>query len=130
MDKVKATGAKVYFAFAPTDETAIVEAARSPEWIEAYDKLILDSYHVDGILGSAKDYVYDHKYFYDNAYHVNDYGRTYRTYALYLDFAEIFGIEDPKGIYGVGTFFEGCKFEDGSDGTPVTKVDFLTEEEN
>ena len=67
----------------------------------------------------------DHKYFYDCAYHVNDYGRTYRTYGLYRDIAEIIGIIDVKGIYSLGRDFEGCMFEDGSDGTPVTAVDFL-----
>jgi len=125
IDKVKATGAKVYFAFAPTDADAIVPEAKSIERINEYDELISRVYHFDGLLGSAKDYVYNHKYFYDCAYHVNDYGRTYRTYDLYLDIAEALGIEDVKGIYSEGTNFEGCRFEDGSDGTPLTKVDFL-----
>jgi len=127
IDKVKATGARVYFAFAPTDANAIVDEARSAEKIAEYDALIRSVYHFDGLLGSALDYVYNHKYFYDCAYHVNDYGRTYRTYALYLDLAEIFGISAPKGIYDEGKSFEGCLFEDGSDGTPLEKVDFITE---
>ena len=93
--------------------------------IREYDALISRVYHFDGLLGSAADYIYDHKYFYDCAYHVNDYGRTYRTYGLYLDIAQILGIDSVKGIYDEGRDFEGCLFEDGSDGTPVTKVDFL-----
>lgn len=125
IDKVKATGAKVYFAFAPSDADAVVEEARSTDKIDEYDALIAEVYNFDGLLGSAKDYVYNHKYFYDCAYHVNDYGRTYRTYMLYLNIAEKIGLDFTKGIYYEGTDFEGCMFEDGSDGTPVTKVDYL-----
>lgn len=125
IDKVKATGAKVYFAFAPTDADAVVDEARSAERIDSYDDLIMSVYHLDGLLGNAKDYVYNHKYFYDCAYHVNDYGRTYRTYGLYCDIANVLGYDSLKGIYDEGTSFEGCKFEVGSDGTPVDKVDFL-----
>ena len=125
IDKVKATGAKVYFAFAPSDADAIVDEAKSAEKIDEYDALISRVYNFDGLLGSAKDYVYNHKYFYDCAYHVNDYGRTYRTYMLYLDIAEVIGLEYTVGFYSVGTDFAGCEFEDGSDGTPLTKVDFL-----
>ncbi|MBR5140544.1 MAG: leucine-rich repeat protein [Clostridia bacterium] len=125
IDKVKATGAKVYFAFAPADANAIVDEARSADKLDEYDALIGEVYNLDGLLGSAKDYVYDHKYFYDCAYHVNDYGRTYRTYMLYLDLAEKLGYDFTKGIYYEGTSFDGCRFEDGSDGTPLTKVDYL-----
>ena len=39
--------------------------------------------------------------------------------------AEILGMDTVKGIYDEGKNFDGCKFEEGSDGTPVTKVDFL-----
>ena len=115
----------MYFAFAPTDAAAVVSEARSAEKISEYDALIASVYHFDGLLGSAKDYVYDHKYFYDCAYHVNDYGRTYRTYGLYRDIAQILGISSVKGIYDEGRSFEGCLFEDGSDGTPKTKVEYL-----
>jgi len=125
IDKVKSTGAKVYFSFAPVDESAIVAEAKNKEHISEYDALISRVYHFDGLLGSAADYIYDHKYFYDCAYHVNDYGRTYRTYMLYCDIAEKIGIDSVKSLYDVGENFSGCLFEDGSDGTPLTKVDFL-----
>lgn len=125
IDKVKATGAKVYFSFAPADERAIVDEAKSKEHIKEYDELISSVYNFDGLLGSAADYVYDHKYFYDCAYHVNDYGRTYRTYMLYCHLGEKIGIDSLLGIYGVGTDFEGCLFENGTTGTPLTEVGFL-----
>jgi hypothetical protein len=122
--KARESGAAVYFGFAPADATALVEAARNTEWLLAYDKLITDLYDLDGTLGSCIDYVYDHKYAYDCAFHVNDYGRTYRTYMLYADICEAIGITDINGIYDKGLDFEGCLFEEGSDGTPVTKVTF------
>lgn len=125
MDKVKATGARVYFSFAPVDANAIVDEAKDKEHIKKYDELISKSYHLDGLLGSSLDYIYNHNYFYDCAYHVNDFGRTYRTYGLYLDLAKELGIEKTKGIYDVGKSFEGCMFEDGSDGSPLLPVDFL-----
>ncbi len=123
--KAKLSGSGVYFGFAPADAYALVEAARNTEWILAYDKLIMDLYDFDGLMGSAVDYVYNHKYFYDCAFHVNDYGRAYRTYNLYLDIAEKLGLEKINGYTSKGTDFAGCLFEDGSDGTPLTGVDFL-----
>lgn len=122
---LQATGAKVYFGFAPVDADDVVPEAQNREWMEAYDALITENYEFDGLVGSSADYVFAHNYFYDCAYHVNDYGRTYRTYQMYLDLCEILGIEDMKAIDGVGTDFAGCLFEDGSDGTPVHKVDYL-----
>ena len=122
IDKVKATGAKVYFAFAPTDANAIVPEARSAAKIDEYDALIASVYHFDGLLGKAKDYVYAHEYFYDCAYHVNDYGRTYRTYDLYCDIADVLKIESVKGMYSLGESFEGCLFEKETD---RIAVDFL-----
>ena len=121
----KSSGAKVYFGFCPADANAVVEAARNEDWLRRYDEMIKDNYCFDGLVGSAADYIFAHEYFYDCAFHPNDYGRTYRTYTLYLDIAELLGIENPNGIYEVGTEYEGCLFEAGSDGTPVTKVDFL-----
>ncbi len=125
ISSVKSSGAQVYFAFAPVDADAVVAEARNADWLSAYDKLVSDIYDFDGILGSSANYIYNHKYFYNCAYHVNDYGRTYRTYRLYLDIAKVLGIEDIKGIYEEGTDFTGCEFEDGSEGLPVTGVDYL-----
>ena len=123
--KAKLSGSGVYFGFAPADAYALVEEARSTEWILAYDQLITDLYDFDGLMGSAVDYVYNHKYFYDCAFHVNNYGRAYRTYHLYLDVAEALGLEKINGYTSKGTDFDGCLFEEGSDGTPLTGVDFL-----
>ena len=125
INKAKSSGSKVYFGFAPADAYALVEAARNTEWILNYRALILDLYDFDGLMGSALDYVYNHKYFYDCAFHVNDYGRAYRTYNLYLDIAEKLGLEEYNGFYSKGTDFDGCLFEEGSDGTPLEGVDFL-----
>ena len=125
INKAKSSGSKVYFGFAPADAYALVDAARNTEWILNYDALILDLYDFDGLMGSALDYVYNHKYFYDCAFHVNDYGRAYRTYNLYVDIAKALGFETYNGFYSKGTDFDGCLFEEGSDGTPLEDVDFL-----
>lgn len=125
INKAKESGAGVYFGFAPADAYALVDAAKNIDWILAYDALILDLYDFDGLMGSAADYVYDHKYFYDCAFHVNDYGRAYRTYNLYVDIAEMLGLEARNGYTSKGTDFDGCLFEEGSDGMPLVKVDFL-----
>ena len=125
INKAKASGAGVYFGFAPADAYALVEAARSTEWILDYDALIMELYDFDGLMGSAADYVYNHKYFYDCAFHVNDYGRAYRTYNLYCDIAETVGLENINGYTSKGTDYDGCLFEEGSDGTPLVGVDFL-----
>ncbi len=122
---IKETGATVTFGFAPVDADDVVPEAQNKEWLSAYDKLILDYYDFDALLGSSADYVFAHTYFYDCAYHVNDYGRTYRTYQMYLDLCELLGIKDVKAIDAVGTNFKGCLFEASSDGTPVTKVEYL-----
>ncbi|MBO5879652.1 MAG: leucine-rich repeat protein, partial [Clostridia bacterium] len=126
----KASGASVYYSFAPVDANAVVEAARNPEWLAAYDALIAEVYDFDGLLGSSASYVYNHKYFFNCAYHVNDYGRTYRTYRLYLDLCLALGIEDINGFYSVGESFVGCIFEDGAsdNGAPLVGVDFLSED--
>ena len=114
----KSSGAKVYFAFCPSDEAALVEGADTYATLRAYDNLIADTYDFDGLIGRAENYVFDHSYFYDCAFHLNDTGRTFRTYRMYLDLASILGITDTKGYTSVGTDFEGCTFE-GTSGTPT-----------
>ena len=123
--RAQQSGAKVYFGFAPADADKLIDEAKNLEWLLAYDQLIIDLYNFDGILGSCSDYIYNHQYAYDCAFHVNDYGRTYRTYQLYTDICAALGIEDVNGIYSKGTVFDGCLFEIGSDGTPVYKVDYI-----
>ncbi len=123
--KLKAKGAMVYFGFAPSDADALVPEARNHEWLTAYGSMLLENYDFDGLLGTAADYIFARKYFFDCAYHLNNYGRTYRTYQMYLDLCDILGIEDKKAIDAEGADFAGCLFEEGSDGTPVTKVDYL-----
>ena len=118
----KTSGAKVYYAFAPVDADALVEGALNESWLNAYDELIKSIYTFDGILGSCSDYIYNHKYFYDCAFHLNDYGRTYRTYQLYLDICEAVDISIINSYDAYGKDFEGCIFETGSDGSPVEKV--------
>lgn len=125
-DKIKSSGAGVYFAFAPTDEHSLSQSAKSETWLLAYDRLILDTYtSLDGIVGSSLNYVFNHEYFYDCAFHPNDYGRVYRTYRLYLDLAEILGIENTLGILDVGTSYEGCLFEPDSTGEPKFGLGFV-----
>jgi hypothetical protein len=76
------------------------------------------------VLGKSSDYVFAHVYFYDNAFHLNDVGRAYRTYRVYLDLAELLGIEDIAGFTECGTDFEGCIFE-GTSGIPKTAVPYI-----
>lgn len=118
IDLAKSSGAKVYFAFCPSDANALVDGADKRDYLAAYDALIKNTYHFDGLVGNAENYVFDHSYFYDCAFHLNDTGRTYRTYRMYLDLATILGITDIAGYKSVGTDFDGCIFED-TDGTPT-----------
>lgn len=110
--RAKASGAGVYFGFCPVDAEALVEGADALAWIQAYDRMIDDTYDFDGRIGSAYNYIFDHSYFYDCAFHPNDYGRTYRTYRLYVDLCEKLGIGSVKNLRDEGTDFEGCLFED------------------
>ncbi len=121
--KIRATGATVYFAFAPVDESALADTAKSAEALVAYDALILSTYSsANGIIGESISYVFHHEYFYDCAFHLNDYGRTLRTYRLYCDLADALGIEDIKGIFDEGKQFEGCLFESSDDATPKYEI--------
>ncbi len=120
----KSSGAKVYFGFAPVDASALVEEAKNLTWIRAYDELIDDIYDFDGRIGNAENYVLAHEYFYDCAFHTNDYGRTYRTYTLYCDIAAALGIND---VYEYGEKqgeYIGCMFEENAS-SPIFEVDFL-----
>ncbi len=119
INRAKSGGAKVYFGFCPVDADYLVEGADSAEWLASYEELLLSIYDVDGLMGSASDFVFDHHYFYDSAFHLNDYGRTYRTYRLYLALAECLGIGDVKGLRDVGEDFDGCLFEFGATDSPL-----------
>ena len=85
-----------------------------PARFAAYDQMISETFEFDGLVGMSIDYVMAHKYFYDNAFHPNDYGRTYRTHQLYRDLCGIFGTYTVYGVRDVGTDFAGCLFESGS----------------
>jgi len=120
IDLVKAnTGAKVYFSFSPVDRNSLVEGATSSAWLSEYDRIFTESFAFDGVLGSSADYIYDHRYMFDCAFHLNDYGRAYRTYRLYLDLADELDITEKHGFTELGTDFSGCLFEIGSTGTPL-----------
>ena len=128
INKAKLGGAKVYFGFCPVDADQVVSAGKNRAWMRAYDALIAEIYDYDGVVGRCEDYIYNHIYFYDNAFHLNDYGRTYRTYQLYVDLCDLIGIESKHGIYDLGRSFKGCLFENRSTGKPVMGVDYLAEE--
>ncbi|MBQ7363232.1 MAG: hypothetical protein IJW48_05885 [Clostridia bacterium] len=116
----KSSGAKVYFGFCPVDADKLVEGASSLAYLEAYDSFIDGTFDFDGRIGSAYRYVLAHKYFYDCAFHPNDFGRVYRTYQLYLDISSVLGISETKNIKDAGTDFDGCLFEEGAERTPLT----------
>ncbi len=120
----KSGGARVYFTFCPVDGLKLSDEAKAggSEHFAAYDKLILDNYDFDGLLGKSETYIYHHNYFYNNAFHLNDYGRTYRTYDMYRDLADLLGIEALKGVFDAGRDYEGCLFE-LTDGTPLYKAE-------
>ncbi len=109
----KSSGATVMFGFCPTDADALVSGAETAEWQAAYDSLILELYGFDGIVGGSGNYVFEHEYFYDCAFHLNDYGRTIRTYRMYRDLVRLLGVGKIKAFDAVGTDFEGCLFEEG-----------------
>ncbi len=136
----KSTGAKVYFSFCPVDASRICEDALADidAWCEDYEEWIESTYAFDGILGHAKDYIMHHEYFYNNAFHPNDYGRTYRTYQVYLDLCEMLSIADvhPVGFvdwsdpalenaYSLAMAlriqYPGCAFELDYIGSPLEK---------
>jgi len=142
IERAKVNGALVYYSFAPMADADInVDAkAGGDAWYQAFEKLIEDNFVFDGVLGDAKNYIFNVAYFYDNAYHPNDYGRVYRTYRVYMDLCtEILGIPesewtdyycdakmdnqyrlvDSKG----NVLFRGCMFEIGSRGLPTKKAD-------
>ena len=140
--RAKKNGALVYYSFAPMADEAINDEARAggAAWFDAFEKLIEDNFEFDGVLGDAENYIFSVKYFYNNAFHPNDYGRVYRTYRVYLDMCEeLLGIPaSERSDYMVGAIlnssyqlvdkdgkvlFRGCMFENGSNGTPLTKND-------
>ena len=121
----KSSGAKVYFSFSPVDADKLVPEAQNHAWLLAYDRMIAESFEFDGVLGRSADYVYAHEYFYDCAFHLNDVGRTYRTYQVYRDLCTLLRL-NAVGFTSVGTDFEGCIFEEGSEyGEPVTTPSYL-----
>jgi len=126
IDAAKSSGAKIYFSFCPVSANEICEEA-FPDidaWLSAYDALIEDIYNFDGILGSCRSYIFDGQYFYDNAFHLNYYGRVWRTYRLYCDLTELFGL-DAKTFNAVGYDFEGCRFDPVTNGVPLYGVSWL-----
>lgn len=136
LSEVKSSGAKTYFSFVPVDGTGkpgsdwgvIPEAKASPaSWIPAYDALIEETFEeFDGIIGRSLDYIYHHNYFYDSAYHLNNWGRAIRSYQFYVDFCKEVGITEIAGYLDRGTDFYGCLFESGvTDGAPVYKVGYI-----
>ncbi len=121
----KASGAKVVFGYCPADEDDMIAEAKNEKWLSNYEKLISELYDFDAALGQAKTYIYDHKYIYDSAFHLNDYGRPYRTYSLYSDIVKYLSLGTPKEMLSCGSNFEGCVFEKDANGIPQHKVDFL-----
>jgi hypothetical protein len=118
----KSSGAKIYFSFCPTDASRLVDGANTRAWADRYEQMILDNFNFDGLLGDVWGYMLDHRYFYDCAFHPNDYGRTYRTYQVYVDLCSVLEFDTVKGLYDCGTDFEGCLFETGSNGRPLYEV--------
>lgn len=112
ISSAKRSGALVMFSFCPVDRDKLADGVLSSDtWLSDYEALIKNNYVFDGLLGSVESYIFEHKYFYDNAFHPNDFGRTYRTYAVYRDLAAVLGLGEAVDIKSVGVQFEGCLFE-------------------
>ena len=122
INAAKSTGAKVYFSFSPADSSRLCAEALADidAWCRDYEALIAETYDFDGLLGHAKDYIMNHEYFYDNAFHPNDYGRTFRTYQVYKDLCAVIGETVIHPIYFVGFdgSIDGCRMETDYDGIP------------
>ena len=124
IDAAKSSGAKVYFAFAPIDADKLSDEAKANVSAQTYnyDWLIINTYNFDDILGSSKNYIYNHRYFYNNAYHTNYYGKVWRTYGMYTDLASLLNLGSVKNYDAVGTNFDGCLFESVGDNSPLYKA--------
>ncbi len=121
----RSSGASVYFSFCPVDADKLFDEAKNGQWLLDYDNMIRDEFDFDGVLGKSSDYIFAHEYFYDCAFHLNDVGRTLRTYRMYLDLSALFGIT-PRAFTSVGTSFSGCIFEEGnSSGIPNNIPEYL-----
>ena len=122
INAAKSTGAKVYFSFSPADSSRLCAEALADidAWCADYEALIDETYDFDGLLGHAKDYIMNHEYFYDNAFHPNDYGRTFRTYQVYKDLCAVIGeaVINPIYFAGFDGSIEGCRMETDYDGIP------------
>lgn len=122
IDAAKSTGAKVYFSFCPMDASRLCEEAyiNIDSWCASYEKMILRTYTFDGVLGNVKDYFMNHEYFYDNAFHPNDFGRTFRTYQVYKDLAALLGKSAVHTMdYIKDGEIAGCRVETDYDGVPT-----------
>ena len=139
--EINATGAMTCFSYAPVDGTGVPESsfgvipevkANAADWLSAYDALIRETYYeYDAYVGCAANYIFHHNYFFDSAYHLNNYGRALWTYQLYTDLCIELGIDDVNGYLECGMEFEGCMFEAGvTDGKPTYKVDYIEEIKN
>ena len=139
--EINATGAMSLFSYAPVDGTGVPGSsfgvipevkANAADWLSAYDALIRETYYeYDAYVGCAANYIFHHNYFFDSAYHLNNYGRALWTYQLYTDLCIELGIDDVNGYLECGTEFEGCMFEAGvTDGKPTYKVDYIEEIKN
>ena len=62
INAAKLSGAVVLFGFCPVDANYLVDEAKNSAWLEAYDKLILDTFEFDGLLGSCKNYIFAHEF--------------------------------------------------------------------
>ena len=116
----KSGGAAVYFGFCPADASSVFEEARSAAWFDAYDAMMRDRFGFDGIVGSSKTYLLAHQYFFDCAFHTNNYGRTWRTYYLYRDLCALFGREVKYQNGDLGTDYQSCLFEKDESGRVLT----------
>ena len=118
----KSTGAKVYFSFSPADSSRLCADALADidAWCADYESFLSETYAFDGLLGHTKSYIMNHEYFYDNAFHPNDYGRTFRTYQVYKDLCTLLGKTTVNPIYYVGFDGDiaGCRMETDYDGVP------------
>jgi hypothetical protein len=90
-DAIRAKGATVLFSFSPVNLAGLDrESAQKHPW-QTYSYLIASKLEKRGypIISTVTDYLYNGTYFYNEDYHLNDFGAEERTYQLLHDLAAV-----------------------------------------
>ncbi len=123
VSEAKKGGAKVYFGFCPTDRDSLISQIDA-KWMQDYDTMMRTGYGFDGLVGTVDKFIYNHQYFHNCAFHLNDYGRTWHTYNMYTHICAVLGKTVKHKAGDVGTNMEGCIFEKDAGGKVLESPKF------